>query len=96
MEAPEIFFNGFVACAFFAAMADHWFVGRGYIVVPLRAFMLGCFVYTESYLAWHNQPAMWAYVALNVWGLVNLHLGRKAPLRTQNSKPISRRSTDNG
>jgi len=103
--APEIFFNLFVVTAFFAAMADHWFVGRGYIVVPLRAFMLGCFVYTESYLAWHNQPAMWLYVALNIWGLTNLYLGRRAPLRsgretassptsTATNSPLSRKCTE--
>jgi hypothetical protein len=90
MAPSEIFFNLFVAAAFCAAIGDHWFVGRGYIVVPLRAFMLGCFVYTESYLAVHAQPAMWFYVALNIWGLVNLHLGRKAPLRT------TKRSSGNG
>lgn len=83
MPAGEIFFNVFVACAFVASMTDHWFAGRGYIVVPLRAFLLGCFVFTESYLAVHAQPAMWLYVALNVWGLANLYLGRKAPLRTR-------------
>jgi hypothetical protein len=94
MTPPEIFFNLFVVAAFLAAMVDHWFVGRGYIVVPLRAFMLGCFVYTESYLAVHAQPAMWLYVGLNVWGIVNLYAGRKAPLRTQKSKPFSRTSTN--
>lgn len=83
MEASEILFNFFVGCAFLASMTDHWFVGRGYIVVPLRAFMLGCFVYTESYLAYHNQPGIWLYVALNIWGLANLYMGRKAPLRTK-------------
>lgn len=82
MTPPEIFFNVFVVAAFFAAMVDHWFAGRGYIVVPVRAFMLGCFVYTESFLAWHNQPAMWLYVALNAWGIANLYIGRKSPLRT--------------
>jgi len=81
MTPLEIFFNVFVVGAFCAAAVDHWFVGRGYIVVPLRVFMLACFVFTESYLAYHAQPAMWLYVALNVWGLANLFLGRKAPLR---------------
>jgi hypothetical protein len=83
MTPPEIFFNLFVVAAFVAAGVDHWFVGRGFIVVPLRVFMLGCFVYTESYVAWHNQPAMWLYVLLNVWGLLNLYAGRKSPLRTK-------------
>lgn len=83
MTPMELFFNCFVVLAFFSSAADHWFVGRGYIVVPLRAFLLGCFVFTEAYLAVTAQPAMWLYVALNVWGLVQLYLGRKAPLRTK-------------
>ena len=79
----EIFFNLFVVFAFGAAIADHWFCGRGYIVVPLRCFLLGCFVVTEGYLAVTAQPAMWLYVFLNVWGLANLYAGRKAPLRSK-------------
>ena len=82
MTPGEIFFNLFAVSAFLASGADHWFVGRGYVVVPLRVFMLGCFIFTEAYLAVHAQPAMWLYVALNLWGLGNLYLGRKSPLRT--------------
>lgn len=82
MGGAELLFNFFVAAAFVAAVGDHFFVGRGYIVVPLRVFMLGCFVFTEAYLAVHAQPAMWLYVALNMWGLLNLYTGRKSPLRT--------------
>lgn len=84
MTPMEIFFNVFVVAAFCAAAVDHWFVGRGYIMVPLRVFMLGCFVFTEGYLAVNAQPAMWLYVLLNVWGLVNLYAGRKSPLRSNN------------
>lgn len=83
MNAPEILFNFFVGCAVFASVADHWFVGRGRIVVPLRAFLLGCFVFTESYLAVTAQPAMWLYVSLNLWGLFNIYVGRKSPLRSK-------------
>jgi hypothetical protein len=83
MTAPEILFNVFVVAAFTSSAVDHWFIGRGVILVPLRAFLLGCFVYTESYLAYHAQPAMWLYVALNVWGLINLYARRMAPLRTK-------------
>jgi hypothetical protein len=83
MNASEILFNGFVIAAFTSSAVDHWFIGRGVILVPLRAFLLGCFVFTESYLAYHAQPAMWLYVALNVWGLVNLYARRMAPLRTK-------------
>ncbi len=82
MEAAEILFNFFVVAAFCSSALDHWFIGRGVIVVPLRVFLLGCFVFTESYLAVHAQPAMWLYVALNVWGLLNLFARRMAPLRT--------------
>lgn len=83
MTTPEILFNLFVVLAFASSALDHWFIGRGVIVVPLRAFLLGCFVFTESYLAVHAQPAMWLYVALNVWGLVNLFGRRMVPLRTK-------------
>ena len=82
MDAWEIFFNVFAVAAFITSAVDHWFIGRGVILVPLRAFLLGCFVYTESYLAVHAQPAMWLYVALNGWGLANLYAGRMVPLRT--------------
>ena len=79
----EIFFNIFVVLAFCSAAVDHWLLGRGIISRPLRCFLLGCFVFTESYLAWTAQPAMWLYVALNVLGLANIYMGRKSPLRTR-------------
>lgn len=79
----EIFFNIFVILAFCSSALDHWFLGRGFIVVPLRCFLLGCFVFTEGYLAVTAQPAMWLYVALNVWGLANIYHGRKSPLRSK-------------
>ena len=79
----EIFFNIFVAAAFLTAGLDHWFIGRGRIVVPLRCFLLGCFVFTEGYLALTAQPAMWLYVTLNLWGLANIYAGRKSPLRSR-------------
>lgn len=45
--------------------------------------MLGCFAFTEGYLAVTAQPVMFLYVSLNVWGLINIYLGRKAPLRSK-------------
>jgi len=79
----EIFFNLFVVAAFASSALDHWFIGRGIIVVPLRCFLLGCFLFTEGYLAVTAQPAMWLYVILNLWGLVNIYAHRNAPLRTK-------------
>lgn len=90
----EIFFNLFIALAFCSAIADHWFVGRGYIVVPLRAFLLGCFLFTEGYLAMTAQPAMWLYVLLNMWGLANLYMGRKSPMRSGGKSASNAPSTD--
>lgn len=78
--APEIMFNFFVVLAFLTSFADHWYVGRGRINRPLRAFLLGCFVYTESYLAITVAPALWFYVALNFWGMANLFFGQRVPL----------------
>lgn len=86
MDAAEIFFNLFAAMAFISSALDHWFIGRGVILVPLRCLLLGCFIYTESYLAVTAQPAMWLYVALNVWGLATLYAGRKSPLRSKHVK----------
>jgi len=91
MTPLEIFFNLFVVAAFCAAAVDHWFVGRGYIMVPLRVSMRAGSGFTESYLADNAQPAMWLYVALNIWGLANLFMGRRAPLRT--TKPSSASTT---
>jgi hypothetical protein len=83
MSTLEILFNIFIVFAFASSIADHYFVGRGYIVAPLRAFLLGCFVFTEGYLAVTAQPAMWLYVTLNLWGLTMLYTGRKSPLRSK-------------
>lgn len=78
-DAIDIFFNLFVFAAFCASAVDHYFVGQGRIVKPLRAFLLGCFMFTEGYLAMRH-PAVWFYFALNVWGLLTLFYGRKVPL----------------
>lgn len=80
MFTAEIFFNLFVVCAFIASAVDHFYVGQGRIYKPLRAFLLGCFMYTEGFLAIEN-PVLWLYFVLNVWGLLNLFYGRKVPLR---------------
>lgn len=80
MTPIDILFNVFVVFAFLSSATDHYFVGQGYVVRPLRAFLLGCFIFTESYLALTN-PAIWLYVTLNFWGLFNLFYGRLVPLR---------------
>ncbi len=82
MEVLQILFDLFVVLGFCSAVVDHWFVGRGFIRRPLRAFMLGCFAYSEAYLAVTAQPMLALYVLLNAWGLANLYLGRRAPLRS--------------
>lgn len=87
MPSPlYILFNLFVVAAFCSSALDHYFVGQGRIYKPLRAFLLGCFVFTESYLAFEN-PVIWLYVALNFWGLGNLFYGRQlAPLLRRRRK----------
>lgn len=85
MTGPSLLFNCFVVLAFGCSILDHWFAGRGYILAPLRALLLGCFVFTEAFLAITAQPMMWLYVALNLWGLVNLYAGRKSPLRVKSA-----------
>lgn len=80
MSTLYILFNLFVVAAFLASAADHYLIGQGIISKPNRAFLLGCFVFTEAYLAIEN-PVVWLYVLLNFWGLFNLFLGRKVPLR---------------
>lgn len=85
MNALELFFNLFVGLAFCASVVDHYFLGRGRVLVPLRVFILGCFIFTEGYLAATAQPIMMLYLLLNLWGLLHLYLGRKSPLRVKNS-----------
>lgn len=70
-------FNLFVVTAFLGSLVDHWFVGHRRVIIPLRTFLLGCFIYTESYLAVTSEPAMWLYVSLNVWGLISIYAGTK-------------------
>lgn len=86
MDPLYILFNLFVVFAFITSAVDHFFVGQGLIVRPLRAFLLGCFLFTESYLALDN-PVVWLYAVLNVWGLVNLFAGKKVPLRFRKNRP---------
>jgi len=76
MEPFNLFFNLFVVAAFLSSVADHYLVGQGRIVRPLRAFLLGCFVFTETYLAIDN-PVIWLYVSLNFWGLFHLFYGKR-------------------
>jgi hypothetical protein len=85
-EPTFIFFNMFVVAAFLSSALDHYFVGQGRVIRPLRAFLLGCFVFTETYLAIDN-PVLWLYVSLNFWGLGNLFFGRRfAPLLRRRRK----------
>lgn len=80
MTIPEILFTAVVVVAFLGSAVDHWFIGHGTIHRPLRYTILGCFIFTEGYLAVTAQWAMWFYVALNVWGIINLKWGRMIPL----------------
>lgn len=88
MTTIVIFFNLFVVVGFLAAVCDHYLVGQGRILRPLRALLLGCFIFSESYLAVSN-PVIWLFVALSFWGLLNLFFGKRfAPLirRIRNHK----------
>ena len=80
MTAFDILFNIFVICAFFTSGVDHFFAGKGMVLKPIRAFLLGCFLFTETYLAIEN-PVLWLYVLLNFWGLGNLFFGGRVPFR---------------
>ena len=82
MQTVDLFFNLFVFAAFVASTVDHYFVGQGQIKKPLRAFLLGCFMFTEGYLAF-THPMLWFYFVLNWWGLLNLFYGRHGPLLTR-------------
>ena len=75
MNPADTIFTVMTCCAFLAAILDHWYYGQGILNKPVRAFLLGCFLYTEIFLAITAQPAMWLYSILNVWGLYNLFKG---------------------
>jgi hypothetical protein len=80
VTGPDILFSVLVLFAFLASMADHYVVGQGRINKPLRAFLLGCFIVTESWIALDGKPVVFLYVALNFWGLYWLFLHQKIPL----------------
>ena len=63
-------FNAVVVMAFIASAANYWLLARKRINRPLIAFVLGCYIYTEAYVAL-DRPVMWLYVALSAWGLWN-------------------------
>jgi hypothetical protein len=68
----QIMFNAIVASAFVAQIVNYWLLGRGIVNRYLFLFVLGCFLVTETMLAL-SFPAVWLYVALNLWGIVNLY-----------------------
>ena len=88
MTPGYILFNIFVGMAFVSSLADHYFVSRrdeGKAVPqfrPNRALLLGCFIYTEGYIALTDKPAVWLFVALNFWGVYCLFIRNKVPLAT--------------
>ena len=75
MTGHEIMFNVIVVMAFVASAANHWLLARNRVNRVLIVFMLGCFVFTEGYLAM-ERPALWLYVVLNLWGLAQFWVTR--------------------
>jgi hypothetical protein len=68
MTPAEAVFTCVVVLGFFAAVVNHRLVAKDRTSRLVYIFMLGCFLYTESYIAL-GRPIMWLYVSLNVWGL---------------------------
>lgn len=81
MTGPEILFNVLVGMAFLTSLVDHWWIGtHDKVNKPVRAFLLGCFIATESWVALDGKPAMFLYVSLNFFGLYMLFLHKKVLL----------------
>ena len=82
MTGPDALFSVLVGMAFVAALIDHYWVGaHGTIHRPVRAFLLGCFIATETWVALDGKPAMFLYVSLNFFGLWMLFAHKRvAPL----------------
>lgn len=81
MTGTEALFNLFIILAFFTSLLDHWWVGtHERINRPLRAFLLGCFIATESWVALEGRPMFFLYVALNFFGLYMLFAHKKVLL----------------
>jgi hypothetical protein len=68
VTSAEIIFSCVVVLGFFSAIINHKLVAKDRVSRPTYVFMLGCFLYTESYIAL-ERPIMWLYVSLNLWGL---------------------------
>lgn len=81
MTGPDVLFSVIVAMAFCASLIDHYWVGQHNTVnKPVRAFLLGCFIITETWIALDGKPAMLLYVSLNFFGLYMLFIHKKITL----------------
>lgn len=70
MSEGQLMFNAMMVITFITAIADHYIAGSGLVKRPVRVLLLTGFTYTEAYIAIvEHQPAMWLYVALNLWGI---------------------------
>lgn len=68
-----------IVAAFLLQMLNYVILGRGRVNKPLFITVLLLFCVSESILAVKQTPALWLYVALNLWGIVNLVLQKERP-----------------
>ena len=68
MTAAEIIFSCVVVLGFLSAAINHRLVAKNRISRPTYVFMLGCFLYSEAYVA-ITYPIIGLYAILSAWGL---------------------------
>lgn len=75
MNTLEFFLNVIIIFTFCLQISNYVIMGRGRIPYVGQCVVLCGFIFVEAYWAVHGTPAMWAYVSLNIWGIMNLLRG---------------------
>jgi len=71
MIEHAVMFNALVVMAFIVQLWNYYWLGRGVVCNYTWLFVLGCYVVTETMVAFIN-PIYSLYVLLNLWGIFNL------------------------
>jgi len=76
MVEHQIIFNAIVVLAFVVQVYNYWKLGRDEVNHYTWLVVLGCFVVTETMIAFVH-PFYFLYVVLNLWGIFNLLKGNR-------------------
>ena len=71
MTETDVIFGTVVTLGFCVQVFNYWMLGQGRLNRYTWLFVLGCFIVSESMIAWH-RPIYVLYVFLNLWGVYNL------------------------